>query len=172
MDLTKKFAFTALALMVSGQVAAADYSKVSEIPFKDDNFKQCVIAQNIEDPATITKLDCSQFSINTIDELANFPALKELQVSGSELKHVDLTHNPALESVFITKSKIDNIDVSQNPQLKELGVSFNHLSQIDLSHNPNLTDLAVVANNLTTLDLSKKPAAKISMGRSKSIYDH
>ncbi len=132
MDPLKKSTLTALALMVSGQVAAVDYNKVSEIPFKDENFKQCVLAQQIEDPAAIKKLSCSQFAINNIDELAYFPALKELQISGPELKQVDLSHNPELESVFITKSKIEKIDVSHNPQLKELGVSFNQLTDIDL----------------------------------------
>jgi len=102
------------------------------------------------DDALIRNLDGIQFLIS----------LKFLDVSGHDLREVNLSNNAELEHLNASGNQLTRIDITNNIALKFLDVDDNRLSEIDLSSNPALEHVNLSGNQLTRIDVTHNIALK------------
>ena len=141
----------------------------------------------IEDFIALTYLNCSYFSLTSLDVTNNL-ALIYLNVSpwdgSGDLTSLDISQNTSLQYLYCGNNPLTNLDVSnnldliylnvsggwdgsgyltslnisQNTSLQYLNCGNNLLTNLDVSNNPALTTLSCPDNNLTSLDLSNTAA--------------
>lgn len=124
-------------------------------PDGDGYFK--VTAQEIELRGKITRLDCSNNWLESIDVSGN-PLLIELYCDDNLLTQVTLGNQPSLTDLYLGDNQLTSIDLSGLPVLSSISCFKNNLTTIDLSHNPLLKEIVCRENSLQgTLDLSANP---------------
>ncbi|WP_289097654.1 leucine-rich repeat domain-containing protein [uncultured Bifidobacterium sp.] len=99
--------------------------------------------------------DDSCGNITSAAGIEYFPNLAYLDLSGNQLKSIDLSHNTALRSLDLNSNQLSSLDLSQNTELTSLRLYSNQLRSVDLSHNTALSDLVLYSNQLSSLDLSR-----------------
>lgn len=152
-------------------------SRVADITFEDANFRQCVLDSGIEFVSDLTRLVCSNQSIEAASGVEELTALTYLDLSMNQLSSIDLSNNTALTEVYLwdnqlvsidtpasatilslSINQLRSIDVSNNTALTFLDLSYNQLNSIDLSNNTALAILALWKNQLSSIDLSNNIA--------------
>jgi protein phosphatase 1 regulatory subunit 7 len=145
--------FFLISLLLSG-CSTKQYNVVSDIPFKDDHFKECVLSYGEQQLNKIHELECSNSHITSADEIRFFPAIKLLDLSNNQLTTLDVSNNTLLKTLYLPNNNLQNLDVSANPLLEFLYAYNNQLSDIDLTHSPLMKELILVGNQLRTLNIT------------------
>jgi Leucine-rich repeat (LRR) protein len=96
----------------------------------------------------------------TVD-LSGLDALRELDVSGLQLTHLDLAPCPRLERLELTENALRQLDLSANPALRVLDLSANEVMVLDLSNQRDLWFLDATGNELSTLVVPDGHALKV-----------
>lgn len=86
----------------------------------------------------------------TVD-LQGLPHVRELDLHGLELTHLDLAPCPRLERLVLSENALHHLDVTMLPALDHLDVAANTLMLLDLRHQTALTSLEASGNELTGL---------------------
>ncbi len=97
----------------------------------------------------------------TYVSVSGLKKLEYLDVSGNQLKGLDVSKNPSLLSLNCVSNKLSSLDVSNLASLSELNVSFNQIKSIDLSNNPELSSLICSHDPITSLDISNNRKLEI-----------
>ena len=180
----KKIIISSIAfcsLMTIGKVSAHISESQLDFLIQAGNFRTCVLNAYNEkyadlDETTasqgdiqnrlaqITKLDCQNKGITSIEGIKYLTGLKYLDLSNqidynnNQIMNVNLDSNKALQYLNLSGNGINVIDVSKNTALTNLNLSNNSLDTIDLSKNTTLTSLNLNNNNLSTISLYENTA--------------
>lgn len=99
-----------------------------------------------------------QSEIASLEGLAYFAGLTELNCANNRLTSLNVSGLTALTKLWCENNQITVLDVTRNTRLTTLNCSTNQLSTLDVSKNTALTLLHCSRNNLTTLTLSNNRA--------------
>ena len=94
-------------------------------------------------------LKCGNNQMTSLD-IANAPALKELNCSKNQLSTLNLSQNNALEQLYCAENQLLTLNVANCANLTHLDFSGNRIKNIDIEQNPALTMLAIYNNPFTT----------------------
>lgn len=114
----------------------------------------------VSEAANVLELDLSTSPYNTtndiisLDGLANFTNLTELDCSGNSIASSEFSALVNLTNLDCSYNQLTALDVSGLPNLVDLRCSKNQLSELSISGLLNLKLVYCVYNNLTQLDLS------------------
>jgi len=128
--------------------------KISEIEFKDEAFKEGVLALGVELAEDVVELRLRRQKIKDVAGIEFFTELKLLDLTRNNLTRVDLSKNTKLEEIFLGNNAISELDISGCSALTHLEVFMNDLAEIDLSKNTLLEELWADLNDIESLDLS------------------
>ncbi|OOV86416.1 hypothetical protein [Oceanospirillum linum] len=145
---------------------------IEQIPFRDENFKACVLEQKISDPAEITELDCSLRNIQSADELFYFPNLQKLDLSLNEISWLDIRANSQLESLKLFPSNhLKAMKFSHYPQLRTLALDGRdgEIAEDALQAMPALEELTLGFEDMTKLKIHQSELRSLSLLNSKSL---
>jgi len=171
--LTSFFAASLLLAGCAGLQPVADPSlSVEQIPFRDSNFKACVLEQGISDPAKITRLDCSLRNIESADEPFYFSNLQELDLSLNEISWLDIRANTQLTSLKVFPSSDRKaMKFSQHPKLTTLALDGQDgdIASDALKAMPALEEITLGFDSMTALDIEQPKLREISFIDSRSL---
>ena len=138
------------------------------IQFKDPNFLEALIAENVDDNGdgqitvneakSVKSLEVRSSDIKEMPEIRYFTALTVLYCDGNQLTDLDVSNNTALTKLICSSNQLTALDVSNNTALTWLNCYNNQLTTLDVSNNTALTKLNCRFNQLTTLDVSNNTA--------------
>ncbi len=94
----------------------------------------------------------------SLEGIARFTALTELNCDGNPVEALSLSGNPRLQSLSCNRCALQSLDVSGCPELAVLACTENRLTGLDVSNNAALTELLCYVNELTSLDVSQNTA--------------
>ena len=109
----------------------------------------------IEDFISLTRLDCEQNNLTTLD-LSQNTALNYLDIDANALKTLDLSSNTALTFFDGADNQLTSLDLSLNAALTEFYCENNQLTSLDFKNGNNtlVEDFACTNNpNLTCIDV-------------------
>ena len=109
----------------------------------------------IEDFISLTRLDCEQNNLTTLD-LSQNTALNYLDIDANALKTLDLSSNTALTFFEGADNQLTSLDLSLNVALTEFNCENNQLTSLDFKNGNNtlVEDFACTNNpNLTCIDV-------------------
>lgn len=166
----------ALTTLLTGCVATQPKANltysIEQIPFRDDNFKACVLEQGISDPAKIIQLDCSLRNIQSADELFYFPNLEQLDLGLNEISWLDLRANTKLKSLKVFPSSyLKAAKFSQYPQLTHLSLDGldGEIAVDAFSAMPALEEVTLGFEDLAALKLKQPDLKKLSFISTKAL---
>lgn len=131
--------------------------KITDIDFKDEAFKACVLATGCDEAEQVTRLVCRKKGIKNAEGLQYFKNLKFLDFTRNHLETLDVSENILLEELFLGNNEIKSLDLSKNKNLTHLEVFINELSELDLSNNDKLEEVYANKNELSFIDLTNNP---------------
>ena len=124
----------------------------------DDILDDYVLTENIN---TVEQLYISDhnnsltgITLQSLQGLEDFTALKDLEVQASNLAEIDLTGNINLERLFLGSPALTSLDLSKNVKLNSLYFEFANISALDLSKNTGLRAVELQLLPLSLLDIS------------------
>ncbi|MBQ7180813.1 MAG: hypothetical protein IJR87_05925 [Bacteroidaceae bacterium] len=158
------FSRTAAALTVLAMLptmARADV-KIDEATFPDANFRAYLLEQDYgqdgvltdKEIRSITVLDISKRSIQSLKGIEHFKALESLTCYSNQLTVLNLSANKALRGLYCHRNQLTALNLSANKSLKVLDCSLNKLTALDVSASTALQRLWCDNNQLTALDVS------------------
>lgn len=125
--------------------------KISDIDFKDENFKKMISDLKIDSLMKVTELNCEGYNFTCIDEIKYFPNLEVLTIDSFDLQELNLTFNPKLKKIDIKNSEhLTEIDFSKNVSLEILKLENLFLENLSLKANINLRE--IVFDGLSDID--------------------
>ena len=139
-----------------GKLSDAEISAATEIDLSNfDHYHNGDITtvKGIELLSSLTKLDCSECQLTTLDVSKN-TQLTELICSQNQLSELDVSKNTKLTKLDCSTNVIEAIDLSKNTALIILNVRHNNITNLNVSQNTKLVELDASGTELTTLDLS------------------
>jgi len=87
----------------------------------------------------------------------NFPALRELNISGTDISHLDFTGCANLKILSLNMPKLQSINLNCE-SLDFLGIAKTSIKELDLTNVPNLAGIECVSNmSLSSLKIENKP---------------
>ncbi len=88
--------------------------------------------------------------------------IKELHLSGCQIKSVDVTDMPRLEKLYLLDTRISSINVTKNKNLMELGIGSSTISKLNVTKNKKLDTLILWGKlgKMKKLDLSKNTSLR------------
>ncbi len=98
-----------------------------------------------------------KISIKDLTGLEYFNNIKQLNINGNRIDHLNLPPIPSLKSLNCHNCQLKTLNLSNNPQLEILLCSNNQLTSLDISNNLELRHLNCSDNKLKKLDLSQNP---------------
>ena len=139
------------------------------IQFKDPNFLEALIAENVDDDGdgqitvneakSVKSLEVGAYgNIQEMSEIRFFTALTELWCGFNQLTALDVSNNTALTDLQCERNQLTTLNVSNNTALTELWCYGNQLTALDVSNNTDLTDLYCHNNQLKTINVSNNTA--------------
>ena len=128
--------------------------KLTDIDFKDDAFKACVLATGAENAEDVIVLNCRKQKIKSAVGVEYLTNLKVLDLTRNEIGELDLSKNALLEEAFLGNNELSSLDISGCSKLSHLEVFINQLDELDLSNNPLLEAFYANKNDLEAIDLS------------------
>ena len=161
---TKRLLLSIITLLVTA-VSWADVA-INETNFPDENFRNWVLSKSYgsdgmlteEEIASVTYIDVTDKSINSLQGIEFFTALTKLNCGFNQLTALDVSKNTALTILSCFSNQLTALDVSKNTALTELYCYNNQLTALDVSGNTALTRLECYNNQFTALDVSKNTA--------------
>jgi Leucine-rich repeat (LRR) protein len=116
--------------------------------------------------ADITKLDCDDEQVNSIDVSQN-PYLKELDCAENQITSLDVSNNPALVELECQENKLEQLKL--NAALTKVNCSQNKLTTLDISPCVALKEIDCQKNQLTKLKLNT--ATNVALQKLKCRYN-
>jgi Leucine-rich repeat (LRR) protein len=101
------------------------------------------------------KIEVKKSGIRSLEGIASFTYLTELDCSGNKLTSLSLTKNKRLTELDCSDNSLTSLNVSKNTRLTDLDCSANRLLSLNVSNNTRLKELDCHDNRLTSLDVSK-----------------
>jgi len=101
---------------------------------------------------SLTYLDCSSNSIDTLDLTYNY--LTYLDCSDNLLTDIDVSNHLNLRTFKCSHNNLGQVDITVNTSLLYFECFENQLTTLDISDNIFLTELRCNANQLTNLDVA------------------
>ncbi len=142
-------------------VAMGDAKPLSEMPFKDTNFRNCVMAeankQSWTTTADVTALKCHGGKIERVDELAAFENLRQASFFRNRITHFAAGDMPALEHLNLAQNGLKDFQIGSVPALRELYLFRNQLERFSAVGWPALAKLRLSENKLTAIQLEQLP---------------
>jgi Leucine-rich repeat (LRR) protein len=92
--------------------------------------------------------------IQSLKGLEYFRNITGLDVSGHQIKELDVSHNTKLKILACRYNQLTELDLSNNPDLIELYCGSNQFNSLDLSNNLKLRVLSCQANKLSDLQVN------------------
>lgn len=137
--------------------------KVSAINFPDENFRSFLLSQGYgadgvlteKEIADIKSMEIPSLKIQSLNGIAFFTSLVELDCEHNEITSLDMSKNVLLEYLKCEECQIASLNVSKNVRLTKLACHSNLLTSLDVSKNIALKDLHCPHNKLASLDVSK-----------------
>ncbi|WP_426485311.1 hypothetical protein [Flavobacterium sp. 2] len=139
-----------------GVTERENVKKVSDIDFKDENFKRMISDLKIDSLMKVTELNCEDFNLVSIDEIKYFPNLEILTINSFDLEELNLGFNHKLKVINIKNSEhLTEIDFSKNTSLEVLELENLLLENLDLKANINLKKIVLDSlNEMDDIDLT------------------
>ncbi len=110
----------------------------------------------------VTKIDCSDNSIASLQGIEYFAKLETLDCSDNQFTELDLSKNTKLIYLYCGWSGVlKALDVSRNTALEYLDCQASGIAELDVSKNTALTYLTCNQNKFTELDISQNTALKV-----------
>jgi Leucine-rich repeat (LRR) protein len=106
----------------------------------------------IEGFTNITKLNCSNNQLTSIDLTAN-TALKRIECNNNLLTELNVTGLTSLDSLYMNSNKFIKVNLSTNTALVYLRTEGNSLTGLELTNNTNLKYINCSNNALQYLNL-------------------
>ncbi len=111
--------------------------------------------EGIAEFRNLKELDCSSNKLTSLD-VSNNLLLTKLDCSANSISKLDVSKNLDLKRLNFSNNLLTAIDVSKNLQLIEITGSYNHeLGLLDVYNNKELITLSVSNCNLSFLDVSQ-----------------
>ena len=148
-------------MLLSAGTAWADV-EINETNFPDANFRNYLLSQDYgsdrkltdAEITEVTRINVSYRSIQSLQGIEYFTALKELYCNRNQLTSLDVSKNSALDYLSCYGNQLTSLDVSGCTSLTTLNCYSNSLTSLDVSKNTALTWLYCENNQLTSLDVS------------------
>ncbi|WP_153916181.1 hypothetical protein [Shewanella sp. TC10] len=126
--------------------------------------------------ADIQTFSCSGGDLDAegIEEMAIFTSLKELDISSSGAKDIDLSSFSTLEKIRLTFNlSLSSLHLSENHSLTEVSLWNNAELQLDAANLVNLKTIEAVSNNISYLNIYNTPQLEFLnvMDNNLSIID-
>lgn len=159
-----KHIFTILSLVASSTICAQADTDIVNIP--DAAFKAVLISNpriNINQDGEISygeakaythSISVPNIGINDITGIEAFINLTRLNVSGNQLKSLDVSKNTELKHLSCDNNQLTNINTNGASNLNILYCKNNQFTVLDVSYNENLRLLDCEGNPLERLDIS------------------
>lgn len=109
-----------------------------------------VLTSNIE---SVTILNVTNLSINSLEGIEDFVALEELYCSQNSLTSLDVSNNLLLDTLYCNNNDLTVLDVSNNP-IYLFDCGGNDLNTLVLKPGNEYYLFNIYYNKLTTLDIS------------------
>ncbi len=132
--------------------------------------KSIVNLTGIEAFTVLTRLDCSQNQLTSLDVSAN-TNLRYLNCRANALTTIDVSNNLGLRIFNCSQNQLTTIDVTNNISLMNLYCNENQLTNLNVSTNTSLKYLNCKLNQLTSLDVSNNTALDIFYCGNNQIND-
>lgn len=114
-------------------------------------------SQNVNITGDITKFDCSDNDLNSLD-VSGCITLTELLCYENSLTELLLDKNSNLVNLSCDYNSIESLDLSHNPLLKDLLCPYNRIKHLDLRNNKQLTSLYCLSNQIEDIQLADENA--------------
>lgn len=144
--------FENVSISYTTKLKFEEFEWVKDVPFADENFKQCILSSGYEKVEDVVSLVCKSKGIGSIAGIEYLPNLKDVNVSYNNLKQIDLRANK-LTNFYAIYNGISDVKLGGNPDLESLELSSNAIKTIDLAGVENLEYLVVWGNELEYVDL-------------------
>lgn len=131
--------------------------KVSAINFPDENFRSFLLSQEYgvdgvlteKEIAEIKSMEIPSLKIQSLNGIAFFTSLVELDCEHNLITSLDMSKNVKLTKLACHSNQLTSLDVSKNIALKELHCENNRLTSLDVSNNTKLTELSYDTDKVT-----------------------
>ena len=153
-----------IALLSSCQFFPLSGLEINEEAFPDSAFRWYVSANadldgdgrlSDQERLDVKTMDlAAETRIDSLQGLAYFPALQELDCAGLYLSQLDLSSLSRLAWLDVSENNLTQLDLSASPLLEFLDCSDNDLASLTLAESPALQQLDCRGNSLTALDLT------------------
>lgn len=139
---------------------------IDELNFPDENFRAYVLKtwdldgdKNLsqKEAGKAEEMDVSGLEITSLEGVACFRDLRELDCSGNLLTELDLTGMEKLRQLRCQNNRLNVLNVSGCPDMETLYCSQNQLTDLRLDDHPKLTTLLCQNNHLELLNTSGCP---------------
>ena len=150
----KKYLVTYFDDNGDGEISNVEALEVTKIYCTDKNLKSL---EGIASFKNLTNLNCNRNQLTSLDISAN-TALTVLDCSENPLTSLNLADNTALISLDCCRNHLTSLDLSGNTALISLDCQNNLLPSLDVSNNTVLTSLNCRNNHLTSLNVSGSTA--------------
>ena len=160
MEPMKNVYFLFITALMMGCNSSEDTAKqwYDDVYFEHPAMKQCLIGWAEEYGWTsveeVTMLSCSRNGIDSIAGIEQLDNLRQLYLSYTALKTLDLSGNPKLDDIKIGDNPyLKSVDVSQNLELTILYINHNAVEEVNLSNLPKLSFVFLNDNLIKTVKL-------------------
>ncbi|KGO01459.1 leucine-rich repeat domain-containing protein [Porphyromonas sp. COT-290 OH3588] len=109
--------------------------------------------EGVEQPTLSAARSESRSHTLTSQEVVLVGNITELNCSGNELTHLDLSQNPELRVLFCGENELEKLDLTSSHELEALYCGDNKLTSLDASANGDLRLLYCNRNQLRSLNL-------------------
>ncbi|MBQ9170353.1 MAG: leucine-rich repeat domain-containing protein [Bacteroidaceae bacterium] len=150
-------------------------AKLANVTNIDVNHRSISSLQGIEYFTELTKLDCSNNQLTSLDvrwntklidlncnynqltslDFGRNTKLEKLRCLDNNLTSLSVSNNICLTVLYCLENQLTSLDVTKNTELIYLNCETNHLTSLDVSKNTELTSLDCSSNQLTSLDVTK-----------------
>ncbi|WP_434998515.1 chromosome condensation regulator RCC1 [Vibrio scophthalmi] len=129
------------------------YEWVKDVPFEDENFKQCILDSGHEKVAKVVELACTSKKIKSIAGIEYLQNLKKINVYANYIQEADLRANKLIDFTA-TRNAIRDVKFGWNPELKTLQLAGNLLEEIDFSGVENIEYMVMWGNKFKHVDIN------------------
>lgn len=133
----------------------------------DANFEGALVALNLDDKVDgsvltsniefVQNLNVESEGIADLTGIADFSALKDLNVRGNALQRLDISGNTSLLFVWAEDNQLTQLVIGNNPNIEKLGLSGNQLTALNVADYTTLQLLDLANNEMTAIDVSTLP---------------
>ncbi len=141
------------------QLSDEEIAAVTLIELEGGYQSRATTLQGVAFFTELKELNCSWNDLTALDVSQN-TKLEYLDCSNNELTSLDVNSNSALETLICSSNELTELNICSNLALKELQCSINGLTTLHVSNNSNLEKLYCDQNELATLQLGQNTVLK------------